>query len=178
MSSLYRSAISARLPKQPNLPPSYESPEGDEEISPIYGGMGPPPMSDVFLLNPRRTLMARICRPAQTARPKARKKHPALNVTPVSASDYFAQAFQVSVASTQLDHRVYYTPPKFADGSLMVFHHGAGYSGLTFACLAKEVGELSMGECGVLSVDARRHGESVEIDIHKLTFATDRGSAL
>ena len=40
----------------------------------------------------------------------------------------------------------------------MVFHHGAGYSGLSFACLAKEITEMTKGECGVLSLDARRHG--------------------
>jgi hypothetical protein len=42
----------------------------------------------------------------------------------------------------------------------MVCHHGAGYSGLSFACLAKEVADVSRGECGVLSIDARRHGQS------------------
>jgi hypothetical protein len=43
----------------------------------------------------------------------------------------------------------------------MIFHHGAGYSGLSFACVAKEVRDMTKGECGVLSLDARRHGESV-----------------
>jgi len=42
----------------------------------------------------------------------------------------------------------------------MVFHHGAGYSGLSFACLAKEITEMTKGECGVLSLDARRHGKT------------------
>ena len=40
----------------------------------------------------------------------------------------------------------------------MVCHHGAGYSGLTFACMAKEVTDMSKGECGVLSYDCRGHG--------------------
>jgi hypothetical protein len=40
----------------------------------------------------------------------------------------------------------------------MVCHHGAGYSGISFACFAKEVTEMSKGDCGVLSLDARRHG--------------------
>ena len=40
----------------------------------------------------------------------------------------------------------------------MICHHGAGYSGLSFACFAKEVTDLTKGECGALSLDARRHG--------------------
>lgn len=40
----------------------------------------------------------------------------------------------------------------------MVCHHGAGYSGLTFACFAREVVDQTNGECGVLALDARRHG--------------------
>ncbi|KAJ6611132.1 Alpha/Beta hydrolase protein [Mycena sp. CBHHK59/15] len=48
----------------------------------------------------------------------------------------------------------------FADGTVMVCHHGAGYSGLSFACLAKEIGDMSKGECGVLALDARRHGKT------------------
>jgi len=42
----------------------------------------------------------------------------------------------------------------------MVCHHGAGFSGLSFACFAKEVSKLTQGECGVLSLDAREHGET------------------
>jgi protein phosphatase methylesterase 1 len=40
----------------------------------------------------------------------------------------------------------------------MVCHHGAGTSGLSFACFAKEVSDMTKGECGVLALDARRHG--------------------
>jgi len=43
----------------------------------------------------------------------------------------------------------------------MVCHHGAGYSGLSFACFAGEVREMTKGECGVLALDARGHGEFV-----------------
>lgn len=64
----------------------------------------------------------------------------------------------MSVSASDLDFRVYYTPPKFADGTVMVCHHGAGYSGLSFACMAKEVTDMSRGECGVLSLDCRAHG--------------------
>lgn len=46
----------------------------------------------------------------------------------------------------------------------MVCHHGAGTSGLSFACFAKEVTDMTKGECGVLALDARRHG----VPIHNL----------
>ena len=65
---------------------------------------------------------------------------------------------QVNVPSRDLDFRVYYTLSKVKNGTLMVCHHGAGYSGLSFACFAKEVTEISKGECGVLALDARCHG--------------------
>ncbi|KAJ3738455.1 Alpha/Beta hydrolase protein [Lentinula detonsa] len=50
------------------------------------------------------------------------------------------------------------TPPLEAHGTVMAFQHGAGYSGLSFACMAKEI---TGGECGVLAIDARRHGKTV-----------------
>lgn len=40
----------------------------------------------------------------------------------------------------------------------MICHHGAGYSGLSFACFAKEVYDITRGELGVLAIDARAHG--------------------
>ncbi|KAK7462477.1 Protein phosphatase methylesterase 1, variant 2 [Stygiomarasmius scandens] len=42
----------------------------------------------------------------------------------------------------------------------MVCQHGAGFSGLSFACMAKEITDLSKGECGVMALDARRHGKT------------------
>ena len=41
----------------------------------------------------------------------------------------------------------------------MIMHHGAGYSALSFACLAKELDELIGKDVGVLAFDARKHGE-------------------
>jgi len=46
----------------------------------------------------------------------------------------------------------------------MICHHGAGYSGLSFACLAKEVTDMTKGGCGVLAFDARRHGTILLLD--------------
>jgi protein phosphatase methylesterase 1 len=72
------------------------------------------------------------------------------------------------VPSSQLDFRIYYTPPKTTDnsGTVMVCHHGAGTSGLSFACFANEVSEMTKGECGVLALDARRHGVSIRNSLY------------
>ena len=65
---------------------------------------------------------------------------------------------EVQVPQSHLNFRVYYTPSKVRDATLVVCHHGAGYSGLSFACFASEVSQMSNGELGVLVYDARRHG--------------------
>lgn len=92
-------------------------------------------------------------------RTRKAKKEPNPAFAPISAQNFFVQAFQVALPGRNLDCRVYYTPPKFANGTVMVCQHGAGYSGLSFACMAKEITDLSGGECGVLAIDARRHGK-------------------
>lgn len=154
MSDLLRSSIQARIAKLPLVPPTVypgaplydEDEEEDEEaeaadsLGALPSSMGPPPMSS-----------------------SSRRRQTNANFTPISASGYFDQASQVSVADRDLDFRVYYTPPKFADGTVLVCHHGAGYSGLTFACFAKEVKRLSNGECGVLAMDCRGHGKTAHI---------------
>lgn len=88
----------------------------------------------------------------------SRPRQSTSSYAPISGSEYFSQATQVSVPDSKLEFRVYYTPPKFADGTVMICHHGAGYSGLSFALLAKEIEKASDGECGVLAFDCRGHG--------------------
>ncbi|KAJ7053600.1 Alpha/Beta hydrolase protein [Mycena amicta] len=144
MSDLLRSAMSARarLAKLPaDLPPMDE--DGESEESDSLGslpGLGPPA--------------------APRTRPKPTKRPPNPDFAPLSASAYFSEALQVSVPDRALDVRAYYTPPKYDGGTVFVCHHGAGYSGLSFACFAKEVVEMARGELGVLALDARRHGKT------------------
>ncbi|TFK22765.1 protein phosphatase methylesterase [Coprinopsis marcescibilis] len=154
--NLARSAMKARLAKLPHpddLPPvGNEDEEGEESDSlgslPPGGGLGPPAM-------PRRTHF----KPQKTPNP---------DFAPISAAGFFKEAAQVAVPSRALDFRVYHTPPAVgnATGTVMICHHGAGYCGLTFACFAKEVADLSKGECGVLALDARRHGKTTSTDGH------------
>ncbi|KIJ62961.1 hypothetical protein HYDPIDRAFT_135455 [Hydnomerulius pinastri MD-312] len=149
MSSLYRSAISARIAKLPGLPHTDEDidPNDDENadsLGSLPSGMGPPPV-------PRST--------------KRTPKPPNPLYTPLSPAPYFSQALQIALPSRKLDVRAYYTPPRFAnEGGVMVFHHGAGYSGTGFSCLAREVGEIGRGVVGVLAFDARRHGKTTSTE--------------
>ncbi|KAJ7629761.1 Alpha/Beta hydrolase protein [Mycena polygramma] len=164
MSHLLRSAMSARLAKLPlDLPPhpadhlhnehdqhpddEEEDEESASEVNDRLGfmpgsGLGPPAI------------------PRLTARPKAKAPNP--DFAPISAAGFFAEALQVAVPSRGLDVRVYYTAPAGGgrEGTVLVCHHGAGYSALSFACLAGEVREMGRGEVGVLAVDARRHGKT------------------
>lgn len=43
-------------------------------------------------------------------------------------------------------------------GSIIFFHHGAGYSALSFALAAKEITRTTGGEVGVMAMDCRGHG--------------------
>lgn len=87
-----------------------------------------------------------------------RSRAPNAMFSPVSAAGFFDQASQVSVVASGLEYRVYYSPPKYADGTVIVCHHGAGWSALTFAHFSKEVKSSSQGECGILAFDCRGHG--------------------
>lgn len=107
--------------------------------------------------------------------------------SPLSGQDYFAQALAVQVKHRNDDNskagpstfRVYYTPPSSASSGtqhgggasqdeeedeessvVFVCHHGAGYSAMSFALLAKEIAEASKGSAGILALDCRGHGMS------------------
>lgn len=58
-----------------------------------------------------------------------------------------------------ITHHVYITTP-LEKGPLFVTHHGAGSSGLSFALFASEI-RKALPNAGVLSCDARGHGETV-----------------
>ncbi|KAL5121301.1 Protein phosphatase methylesterase 1 [Pleosporales sp. CAS-2024a] len=79
-------------------------------------------------------------------------------------SDYFEQELYC-----ELDHvanggrakwHVYVTPPATPKAPLLVLHHGAGSSAMSFALMAREV-KKAMPEIGILAVEARGHGSVV-----------------
>lgn len=144
MSNLYRSAIHARLSK---LPSPEELEDGDEE------GEEADTLGSLPSMPPPPTSLQKPGSGPESVGPSHLDAY-----KPMSASGYFEQALEINVPSAQLDFRVYYTQPKAKDGTILVCHHGAGYSALSFASFAKEVTRLSNGECGILAFDARRHG--------------------
>lgn len=85
----------------------------------------------------------------------------------ITASDCFETVLEVQLPDGPgSSFRVYYTPPKPASDRdnddarpvCFVCHHGAGYSGLSFALFAKAVRQASAGKAGVLALDCRGHG--------------------
>lgn len=152
--------MSARISKLPPMPPALDEHEegvadeedeegaGQDDIGPLPSRSMDPPGSSRF---PRK----RTSRASDFSA-----------FAPLSAAEHFAQAFEVEVPSHDLLSRVYYTPPKLkagADegpGTVVACHHGAGYSGLSFACLASAVKDAGEEELGLLAIDARGHGKT------------------
>ncbi|KAI6025728.1 Alpha/Beta hydrolase protein [Pisolithus orientalis] len=143
MSQLYRSTISSRLSTLQE-PPAEEG-ENDDELEDSLGSL-PSVMGLPSGLSQNRA-----------------KKMPNPAYAPISLAGYFAQALQVTLPDRDIDVRAYYTPPRSERGGVFVMHHGAGYSGASFACLARELVQLMKGEVGVLAFDARRHGLTTAI---------------
>lgn len=81
---------------------------------------------------------------------------------PVPWSAFFAQELYLE---RQAEHghakyHVYLTPPLTSKAPVLVLHHGAGSSGLSWSLFALEVRKL-MPEVGILAVEARDHGSVV-----------------
>jgi protein phosphatase methylesterase 1 len=81
---------------------------------------------------------------------------------PVHWTDFFAQELYLEKqAETQhAKYHVYLTPPKDLNAPLLVLHHGAGSSGLSFALFTREFRKL-MPDTGILCLEAREHGSVV-----------------
>lgn len=81
---------------------------------------------------------------------------------PLKADSFFQEALEVESEGDTF--RVYYTPPRpdeeGGNGTVAVCHHGANYTGLSFACFAAEVRDATKGELGCLAIDARGHGRT------------------
>ncbi|KAI5886219.1 protein phosphatase methylesterase [Schizophyllum commune H4-8] len=186
MSDLYRSAMSARIAKLPpdlppgddfvtrapgfgdgvNRAPAFDDDDDEEFETDGLGdlpnsGLGPPavpPNPHLQRLDPR----ARNQNPTYNKR-NTREHKPNPAFAPLSAAGLFAESAQIPLPDRGLDMRVYYTAAGSPTGPLLVAHHGAGYSGLSFACFAGEITSTTRGELGVLALDARRHGKTTSL---------------
>jgi protein phosphatase methylesterase 1 len=87
--------------------------------------------------------------------------------------DYFEQELYLECPSRHAEFHVYLTPPtNLSKDPLFVCHHGAGSSGLSFACFAKSL-RRKMPDAGILSIDAREHGSIVEKQGDTADFTLD-----
>ncbi|GAA6015261.1 hypothetical protein JCM11491_000990 [Sporobolomyces phaffii] len=168
-----RDLLKSRLGKLPQLPPlACEDDEDAEELLDSF----PTEASAVASSStrPRRRDRAR----RQDLSPLSAEGwfEQALAVD-VPVSDVYASEHSESTATATF--RVYYTAPSASNlssardldddgdgdgtnsnGVVFVCVHGAGYSGLSYACAAKSLVERGRGRIGVLSYDARGHGKT------------------
>ncbi|KAF2468240.1 protein phosphatase methylesteras-like protein 1 [Lindgomyces ingoldianus] len=136
MSSLAKTFAKTKLGPLPPEPPVYEDVEHEDDSSSASS------MSSTGTVIPTSSQ-----RPAPSVR----------------WSDYFSQEFYLERLSPDSSHakfHVYLTPPNSAKAPLLVLHHGAGSSALSFALFAKEL-QKQLPDAGILAVEARDHGSVV-----------------
>ncbi|OSS49852.1 hypothetical protein B5807_05856 [Epicoccum nigrum] len=75
-------------------------------------------------------------------------------------SDYYAQECYLEREHPRAKFHVYITPPASLQSPLLVLHHGAGSSAMSFALAAKEIRKAMPG-IGILALEAREHGSVV-----------------
>ena len=81
-------------------------------------------------------------------------------MSPLDWTEFFDTElyFERQTDHVKITHHAYLCPPLPA-GPLFVTHHGAGSSGLSFACFATEI-RKTVPTAGILSIDARGHGST------------------
>ncbi|KAL1413723.1 Protein phosphatase methylesterase 1 [Vanrija albida] len=133
MSDEFRRSILNRLPPMaPTKAPWATEDDEEEELADELGDLVPPPS----------------------------RAAPAL--APLSASEFFGQALEVTPDGGDAVFRAYLTEPapKAGKPTYVLAHHGGGASALSFAALARAVAARSGGELGFLAYDARGHGKT------------------
>lgn len=174
MSEEFRKSVLNRVPPlPPTRAPWAEANEADdEEEEEMEEGLGEMAqlgarwVTQPSLLNLTSSLPGTSKRSTRTPQ----------DLSPISASGYFAQALEIDPPGRDTVFRTYHTPPSppappksgnsgsrqgqggSGNGTLLICHHGAGASGLSFAALAKAVRDRD-AQLGVLAYDARGHGE-------------------
>jgi protein phosphatase methylesterase 1 len=73
-------------------------------------------------------------------------------------SDFFAQELWLEESNAKF--HAYFSPPVTEKAPLIVLHHGAGSSAMSFALFALDLRRL-LPEAGILAVEAREHGSVV-----------------
>lgn len=182
MSELQKSFAKARLARlPPEPPPLFDDLDNERDAQATHlhqdGGHDDDSSSassasstGTVVPSPSKNLFARG--------PSGKQGPQALSWTEFYSQELFLEE---DVDGIHIVHHAYLTPP--ADkGPLFVMHHGAGSSGLSFACCAEEIRKI-LPKAGILSVDARNHGDTtlsaregdgpVEMDLRLETLSRD-----
>ena len=177
MSDLQKSFARAHLSRLPPEPPSSSFDEQEEEQDEVNGLRPTSPndssssassaSSTGTIVPDSRNLFER---PSQKSAKQSR-------TSPLPWNDFFAQElFFTNPTDPAIVHHAYLTPPT-SKGPLLVTHHGAGSSGLSFAAFFQAFSNI-LPTAGILSLDARDHGlttssQSTELDLTLPTLASD-----
>ncbi|KAI5366313.1 Putative alpha/beta hydrolase-1, protein phosphatase methylesterase [Septoria linicola] len=154
MSDLFRQKLSStNQSTQPLQPPARPRPS--PIATPAIGSIS---LSDDSASDSSASSTASVA----TVRPSSREQA----APPTHWSQYFEQELYLDHKTTtqQCRYHAYLTPPTdHKKGPLLICHHGAGASALSFANFAQEL-RKNLPAAGVLSLSARGHGSNV-IDI-------------
>ncbi|KAF1809670.1 protein phosphatase methylesteras-like protein 1 [Eremomyces bilateralis CBS 781.70] len=136
MSDLARSFVASKLASLPPEPPLPEDKEEREDDS-----------SSASSMSSTGTVI-----PSGSLKPAA----------PIQWSDFFAQELYLELEKDGevAKFHVYHTPSTDPRAPLVVLHHGAGSSALSFALFTLELQRL-LPKAGILAVEAREHGSVV-----------------
>lgn len=157
MSDLQRSFAKTHLSKLPPEPPPIfnEEDELQEQVADLRASSPNDSSSSASSASSTGTIVPSASRNLfEKPRGSAIKSRSA----PLPWDDFFAQdlTFEHQTPLEAIRHHVYLTAPS-SNGPLIVTHHGAGSSGLSFAAFTAELLKL-LPNAGVLSLDARGHG--------------------
>lgn len=161
MSDLQRSFAKVHLAKLPPEPPpvfeeqEQEQEELDDQVANLRASSPNDSSSSASSASSTGTIVPSASRNLfEKPRGAAIKSRSA----PLPWDEFFAQdlTFEHQTPLETIRHHAYLTPPT-SNGPLIVTHHGAGSSGLSFAAFTAELLKL-LPNAGVLSLDARGHG--------------------
>ncbi|OKL59287.1 Protein phosphatase methylesterase 1 [Talaromyces atroroseus] len=163
MSDLQKAFVKARLAK---LPPDIPIPEENDESSAAGRGTGTGTIEeedfDSSSTSSASSTGTVVPSAAQNlfARPSFPRSQRKDSNDSLTWREFFAREIYIERDSDDLHvvHHAYITPPS-GSGPLFVTHHGAGSSGLSFAACAVEIRKI-LPEAGILSLDARHHGDT------------------
>jgi protein phosphatase methylesterase 1 len=186
MSDLQRSFAKAQLSRLPAHPPpaplSFNQINEDEEDEAQDGinDLRPPasPNDDSSSASSASSTGTIVPSPSQNLFERPRNATTKANrCSPLPWDDFFAQElFFTNSNDATITHHAYLTPPS-AKGPLIVTHHGAGSSALSFATFFKSI-STHLPSAGILSIDARSHGlttspPSTPLDLSLETLSSD-----